>query len=288
MKKCCIGLCLLLVNYAVAESWREYERFSEGEVAHLRECFKSSEKLKESRMACFTSDHSLWAEEISLYIEKFNIAKDILRTALMEVIHESEMEAKWEPFRPNDPEDLTFDKRRLMQAITWLGRCADGPTKEFLMEVALDGTKGEVYRNMAVEAYIHAADAQQVKDALTRFLVETRVIPHSTYLFAVRTYEEAEGDKQKREAIIAALTAAALEREEDRGYFAEADAHFARQDKAYAKSPQRKEALKQMNLSPPSEPVGNKTPPWKLPLLVGTIIFGGVVVAWRYLKRRRN
>ena len=286
MKKCCIGLCLLLAGNAVSENWRFYERLPNEEVVHLRECFKNPEKLKASLMSICISDHYIFSEEIPLFMEKFNITKDTLRLVLMKIIHESEKEAKWEPFSYEDPDELTYWKRGLMQAIIWLGVCADESAKEFLMEIAIDDTKGEVYRNMAVGAYIRSANAQQVKDALNRFLVETRVIPSSTYSYARAVYEEAEDDTAKREAIVSALTAAALAREEDRGHFARADKIFAEQDKVYAKSPQRKAALQQMNLLPPPEPVEKKSTSWKLPLLIGVLILGGGGVAWCCFRKR--
>ena len=37
---------------------------------------------------------------------------------------------------------------------------------------------------------------------------------------------------------------------------------------------------------PPTEPAAPNPIPWKLPLFIGILILGGVVVAWRYFKRR--
>ena len=283
MKRCCyIGLCLLQVGRVMAMEWRAYERLPDDEVAHLRVCFKDPEKLKESLMYGFTSDHGIWPEEMPLFIKKFDISESTLRTVLMEIIRESAKAAQWKPVLHNFSQDeFVKEKCRLIRSIEWLSVCADETAKKFLMEIAVDETKGEVYRNMAVGACIRSADAKQVKDALHSFLVEGRVVPSSTYSYARAVYEEAEGDPLKREAIVNALTTAALAIEEDRGHFARADKIFAEQDKVYAKSPQRKAALQQMNLQPPSEPVENKSTSWKLPLLIGILILGGGGVAWR-------
>jgi hypothetical protein len=236
-----------------------------------------------SAMDSLSFDEFLRPHEILLFKKKFDIADDILCTVLMDIIPESAKVAEWKPIRRDATDNLLSEKRRLMRSIEWLGVCADEPAKKFLMEIAFDETKGETYRDMAVEAYIRSADVQQVKNALNRFLVESRVLPSSTYSYARVAYEETEDDPAKREAIIAALTAAALAQEEDRGYFAEADAHFAGQDEAYAKSPQRKKALQQMNI-----PIGNKAPSWKLPLIIGTLTLGGGVAVWHYVRKRRR
>jgi len=258
MKTCCAGWFLLLVCNVMAMEWRTYEGLSDENVAYLRERFKTPENLKESLMGNFTSEHFLWPHETLLFKQKFGVADDILRAALLEIIHESVKVAEWKPCSIEDPEELTFAKRRLMESIKWLGVCADDSAKEFLMEIAVDDTKGEVYRDEAVDAYIRSADAQQVKDALIRFLVKERVLIDSTYFYATEAYDAAEDDPQKRAAIVSALTAAALEKEEDRGYFAKADEHFAGQDKGYAQSPQRKKALDRMNMSSGKQGAGSR------------------------------
>jgi len=258
-----MGLCLLLAGNGVAQNYETYENYPDEAIAYIRERFKNSENLKASLMGNFTYDHFLWPEEVPLYMKTFGITEDTLRVALMGVIEESTEVTKWEPLRRDVQDELLSEKRRLMHSITWLRFCADKPTKEFLMEIAVDETKGEVYRNMAVGAYIKSADARQIKDALIRFLTEKRVVVYSTYLYAIAAYEEAGDDAAKRVAIVEALTAAALLKEEDRGYFAMADKDIAEQDKEYAKSPRRKAAFQLMNLPLPPEPKEQKKAWWK-------------------------
>jgi len=288
MKGCYVGLCLFLVGNGIAMDWKYYKNLSDDEVAYRRELNKDPVNLKHFFMHSFTSDHQLWPEEIPLFIKKFSITEDTLRTVLMEIIHESAKASKWEPIRQDESEELLFEKRRVYNSIIWLGYCADEAAKEFLMEIADDDTKDWRCRIVAIDSYLQRADAQQTRDALLRFLTEIRVKPSATYLTVMDVYDEAKGDTAKREAIVSALTAAALAKEEDRGYFAKADKLFAEQDKVYAKSPQRKAALKQMNLPPPPEPVENKSAPWKLPLLIGTLFLGGIVAAWSCFRKRRR
>ena len=259
MKKCCMSLCLFLAVHAIAESWGMYERLPDDVAEEIRESVKDPKILKEALVDCFAGEHFLWDREIPLYIKKFDIAEDILRAVLMEIIHESEKAAKWEPFRNEDTEELTEEKRRLRRSIEWLGFCADEPAKAFLMEIAADETKAKTYRITAADAYLRRADAQQVKDALIRFLIgDMRIDAYLTYLDAMEAYDAAEDDPQKRAAIVSALTAAALEKEEDRGYFAKADEHFAGQDTGYAQSPQRKKALERMNMPSGKQGAGSR------------------------------
>ena len=258
MKKHCMSLCLFWVSNAISQDLVEFRDLADEDVAYMQESFKKTENLRAALAGWFSQEHFLWPERIPALQQKFHITDDILRIALTGICQESAENVRWEPFQPDDPEELIGEKRRLMWSITWLGFCADEAAKELLMAIAVDDTKGEVYRNMAVGAYIRSADARQVGEALARFLVGTRVVAHSTYLYAMEAYDAAEDDPQKRAAIVSALTAAALEKEEDRGYFAKADEHFAGQDKGYAQSPQRKKALERMNMSSGKQGAGSR------------------------------
>ena len=245
---CCIGLCLLFAGNGIAQDYETYENYSDEAIAYIRERFKNPENLKESLMHNFELDHFLWPEEIPLYMKTFDITGSRLCAALMEVIKESAEITKWVPLQRNLKDELSKEKNRLLYAILWLGFCADEPAKEFLMEIALDETKGESYRIWAVGACIRAADAQQMKDVLARFLIEKRVLVSTAHRHARVAYEEAGNDAAKRAAIVEALTAAALVREEDRGHFAAADKEFAEVDAEYAKSPRRQAALQLLGL----------------------------------------
>ena len=69
------------------------------------------------------------------------------------------------------------------------------------------------------------------------------------YGYAIRAYDEAEGDTQKREAIISSLSAA-LMREKNEKFFAEVDQDLVKRNKEYAESPQRKAKLERMKVPP--------------------------------------
>ena len=118
------------------------------------------------------------------------------------------------------------------------------------MAIVADETKGKIYRHLAICAYIYSADAQQMRNALARFLIEKRSDSFAIYQHAKEVYNTAENDAAKRAAIVEALTAAALVREEDRGHFAVADKEFAELDAEYAQSPRRQAALQLLGLQP--------------------------------------
>ena len=245
---CCVGLCLLLAVSCIAQEWDFYKNLPDDIVKGMAEHLKKPGVLKKNLMIFFADGHFLWDMEIPLYIKKFDVSEDTLRTVLMEIIKESAEATKWEPYRHDGQEKLSDEKSRLMESIIWLGFCADKPTQEFLMEIVVDETKGKNYRNLAVSAYFRAANAQQIKDAIPRFLTEKRDLLSSVHRHARAAYEEAGDDAAKRAAIVEALTAAALVREEDRGHFAVADKEFAEVDAEYAKSPRRQAALQLLGL----------------------------------------
>jgi len=81
--------------------------------------------------------------------------------------------------------------------------------------------------------------ADDMKDTFNRY--------SNLYVYAMNVYEEAEDNPDKREVIIAVMSAA-LAKEENEFAFSKADKRFAEQSKEYAESPQRKAALERMNI----------------------------------------
>jgi hypothetical protein len=127
------------------------------------------------------------------------------------------------------------------------------------MDIAADAQKGENLRMNAIRSYLYRADAQETKDALVRFLVgdmKAFSLTPSIYECALNTYDEAEKDPLKREAIVASL-AVALAREESRANFMSVDKNFAVRNKEYAESSQRLAILQRMNRLPPSKSYGD-------------------------------
>ena len=243
---CCIGVCLMLAGAAASQ---EQEAGLDERLAQAREAYKDPEKLKATLMRIFAIDDRVLdpRKEIPIFKQKYHVSDETMRTALMS-IYESVRHLGDDPAHSDEPRETIYDKRRLFCSLEWLGFCADGATKELLMRWATDGTKANDYRVPAIDAYIRCADAQQVRDALIRFLIDMRVDPYGTYLQAFAVYDES--DVQKREAITASLVVA-LSREEDKGRFADMDKKLAKRSKEYAESSQRKAMVERMSKLPP-------------------------------------
>ena len=268
----CIGLCLLLAGNVIPSSDDEilisdvwYDiiyKHSDEQIARERERCKNSEVLKDDLASAFTMDVYIWDEEIPLYKEKFGIADDTLRTALMGIYEKVQHVGK-DPFSSDDPEEVTDDKRRLHYALEWLGYCADKSTKEFLKKVATDKTIDRVFRNQAIRAYLRNATAKEF-DWVTSLLADKSQNTSSIYSMSIEEYARADSDTKRRKAIASVLSAA-LAKEEDKYIFNYLDKDFAKLDKDYANSPQRRAALQRLDLPlPPDPPKEEKKPWWKI------------------------
>jgi len=247
---CCIGLSLLLAGGAFSQ--RRIEDMTDEEAAYLKDRLKDPGTLKGFLEDNFSGNHSIWPDEITLFKRKFGLADDTLRGILTDICHETARKTEWRPFQDGDPEETLFNKRRLSRSIKWLGYCADEPTKDFLMEVATDGTKAWDYRAAATVAYIQCADANQVRDAIARFFIDVEEGRYAPDASTFQVYDDSEGDPQKREAIVASLIVA-LAREGDKNIFSCRDKQLAERSREYATSAQRLDMLKRMSKLPPSK-----------------------------------
>ena len=229
---------------------------SEEAISRLREDFKDAAKVRKRFLDGFLNSPPQLMPEFK---RKFGVGDEPMRTVLVDIIRESVEKVGWEWSRPDDTQEDLYTWKRMYDAIPWLGVCADAEAKQFLMQIAGDRQKGYDIRARAIEAYMRRANAQEVQDMATRLLADEAraadmkdgfAISVCVYGYAIRAYDEAEGDTQKREAIISSLSAA-LMREKNERFFAEVDQDLARRDKEYAESPQRKAALERMN--PPTK-----------------------------------
>ena len=226
-----------------------FDEHKENDTAHYRERYKDPEKLKVDLMAGFASEIFVWKDEIPLFKQKFNIKDDVLRSVLME-IYESAKHVGNVPISYEDSEEMLFAPKKLYNSIAWLGCCADQPARELLMRIATDDTVVKNYRVPAIMAYIQCADAQQMRDALVCFLVNTGLNAHGVYQQAIDVYDESKDDKRKREAILTTLIVL-LAREGNKVIFADMDKKLAVRSKEYATSAQRLAMLQRMNGLPP-------------------------------------
>ena len=139
-------------------------------------------------------------------------------------------------------------------ALLWLGKCADGKTKAFLLNLAADQSEDGVLRTVALFAYLRAADPEEAKDACIRFLAgESRNIDRlSVYADSETIYDETDPtNTNKRQAILAALLVAA-NREEEKIGFMEADRVLSKRSDAYRRSRERLTMLERHSLELPT------------------------------------
>jgi hypothetical protein len=262
--------------------------FSQEEIESPKKDFNNPVKLKCILEDTFTNrtDLSVFRIEYILAIKDgYEIQDETIRSVLGDIYRESAQKTSWKIMVDWDAECLLYG------SIRWMRVFADEPTKKLLLDIATDIQKDIFYRYPAILSYIYCANAQEVRDLFAWLLGDEKrfsINLRATLMEQIRPlWCEIEADTQKREAVVASLSVAVAQ-EKDKRTFEGLDDFLVQNSKGYAESPQRKIAIQRINKLSENEPVGNKTPPWKLPLLVGTIIFGGVVVAWCYLKRWRN
>jgi len=254
MKKVCV--CIVaqcLVTLALLGSpqifgWEYFEdekKFSESEIERLREEFKDVEKLKLYFGRSLGWNWFIY-EIPPRFKRKFNVDDAIMYAALTNIFYESSAKIERELWNKEDPLDIQRTKTLQMASIQWLGACTNANTKTLLMDIAIDDTKEKLHRSAAIGAYLQCANAQEARDALVRFLRNTRIDPYSTYVYAIWLFDETKGDTEKSKAILSALSNI-LVNEEDKNLFFKTDKKLAERSKEYADSPQRKAALERMN-----------------------------------------
>ena len=287
-------LCLAMQGVAsqlsVDSGWEYLKQYEKREFNRVRAELNDPVKLKKylitgelpanpAKSSFGTSFRGCTGKEMAAFKRIFELKEETVRTTLMSVIREETAKTGWQESHP-----------QVCAALSWLGVYADVETKQFLMDVFKDAAKGDGFRRIAIFSYLQAADAQEVKDALAYlFADEMKALFNDCYpLYQLVTqdiYDAVEDDPQKQAAIVTTVSAA-LTKEEDREVFLT----LVNRSKEYEESLQRKAALKRMNIQPlkdpvRNKPVKNKSVPWKLPLLIGTLILGGAVM-WRKAKQK--
>jgi len=257
MSRVCMAvMCLAMQGLSTPQgrSWLEdCLTLSEQEAESLRVELKDAKKLRERTLTLCSgsmriADLAKTAEEFK---KKFDISDKVLQDALIDTIREWSPKNGWKWYELDKPQDSRLANFILIETIRWLGFCAEREGKKLLMAILIDNTKDDEYRRRAIDSYMRRSDAQERWDALTRFLaddVKPTIQPiFDVYYAAMWEYDSAENDPQKREAIIAAVSAALL-KEKGKETFTQGDKLLAERSKAYADSPQRKAALERLNI----------------------------------------
>ena len=225
---------------------------SEQETTHLQKDFKDTARLREWTMRQGLASRLTDPEKVEEFKRRFGVNDKALQAVLLDIICELSAKTGWELRPPGESKDKFIANMLLIEALKWLGSCADAEGKQFLMGIVTDNTKDYNFRYFAVTSYMYRADAQEMRDAVTRFLSDgeratLNPFIYRTYYLALQAYDKAENDPTTREVIVAVVSAA-LAKEEDKETFAEADKLLSARSKEYADSPQRKAAFERLNI----------------------------------------
>ena len=259
---CVMVMCLAMSGFSSLLSregyWERLKTHDKKEFDRFQEIFNDPVQLKERFEKNLLVYPHISGKEMIEFKQVFGISDEVMRSILMDIIREVSAKNGWQWENPKFLKEIDIANMQLHWAICWLEVCADADAKQFLMDIATDTKKGDVYRRTAAFTYLRCSNAQETRDALTCFFADDMravVCPvYGPYNAAIEAYDKAESDLLKREAIVTSLTAA-LAKEENEKLFIYADKLLTKRSKAYAESPQRKAALQRFDT-----PTAKETP----------------------------
>jgi len=255
---CVAVVCLVMQGFTSApQGWLDVyldSHFPEQEVKRLQEDLKDTAELK-NFMRKLLGSHFKSHKEAVQFKRRFDVSDEAMQAVLLDIIRETSAKTGWKPSQLDDAEGIRIADWHLRGAIKWLSACAGVEGKKLLMDIVTDNAKNKDFRSVALHVYMRCADVQETQDTIARFLSDDMGTLTRFYIYhaAIQAYNDAEDISQKREAIVATLTAA-LAQEKNKDDFTWADKNLAERSKEYADSPQRKAALERMN-NPPEKSV---------------------------------
>lgn len=215
------------------------------------EHFRDDENLRNDLLGEFTATDGADWEGIDKLTRCYSVSEDRLRSAAMSLFEEAtNLSSDGASHKDGVPLRLLANN-----ALFLLGKYADNTTKSFLLSLAADKSKDGILRTVALSSYLHAADAEEAKGVLLRFLAGDYlgIDPLSVYSNAAEVYDHTPlEDGAKRRAIIAALMVAAA-REEGKIGFVEVDRILAMRSDTYRRSHERLAMLEHHSLEPPTK-----------------------------------
>ena len=256
---CMMVICLATSGFSRASNALDlYLGTPEHEIEDLRKELKDTKKMRECALQLALSAwhiRGISPEQAEKFKRISGLNNKVMETAFLDIIREWSAKEGWSSWdeRLFSPNSARIGYAYLRGAIMWLGYYADAEGKKTLTGVFMDNAKDGEFRVSAIHSYMGRADAQERWDTIVRLLgddVRSSILPvFNVYDAAMREYDKAEGDTQKRKAIVDAVTAV-LAKEENKKAFTEADTNLAERSKEYAESPQRKAALERINKPP--------------------------------------
>jgi len=211
---------------------------------------KLKERLKDGLLTLLTEENFSSRKTEVPGMDSRRELKEVTDEQFQRVLMElyKEAESKWPTLTPNTGE-WVINKQVVISVLACLHMCADSQTKDFLLDYAGSKEKDAFSRTIALSSYLRAADPEETKHALLRFLVEGDRMEYmerlSIYEYARMVYDSA--DELKRAAILHALYVAASGTDVSPWEFRVCDEILERISPAYAKSSERFSLLKKHN-----------------------------------------
>jgi hypothetical protein len=243
---------VLAISFFASTSLLSSEAEEQAVIEKYRVEYQDPEKLKKRLLGMNSSFEGFEKSEIERFKHRFEISDEIMRSVAMNIYNESIIAVK-EKRTDGIDGGLNAYRQQVGLALFCLGLSADQSTKQMLMAIVTDSATESSFRRQAISSYLLAADPEEAKNALLRFLVEEDRMSHmerlSLYEYARMAYDSA--SPENKAAILAALIAAA-NKEEGKIEFMKVDNILAERCAAYRHSRERLAMLERHSLEPPT------------------------------------
>jgi hypothetical protein len=156
-------------------------------------------KLKSRLLNMLSSIEGYDGAKIERLKQRFDISDEIMRSVAMEIYNESIKTLSEKSSSSNDRVLNTY-RGQVDIALFCLGLSADQSTKQMLLALVKDSATESSFRQQAISSYLRAADPEEAKNALIRFLVEGERMDSmarlNLYAYARTAYDVASPEKK--------------------------------------------------------------------------------------------
>ena len=245
-----IAVYLTLAGLAVEAESPSAKAEEDAIVQKYRIEYQNSHTLKKRLLSQFGSIEGFDGAGIERLKKRFDISDEIMRSVAMEIYTES-LAAVKEKRTDGVDGGLNTYRQQVAGALFCLGLSADQSTKHLLIAIVTDSATESSFRRQAILSYLRAANPEEAKNVLLRFLVEGDRMDsqeRSTICdYARMVFNDA--NPEKKEAILSALFVA-LSREDNKWLFRVYDDILCKISKQYANSHQRLAILRRLINAP--------------------------------------
>jgi hypothetical protein len=197
----------------------------------------------------FCAGHDSAWQEFDTFKKQHAVSDEQLHRVLMDIYREAGVNR---PALAPQSDEWKRNQGMAESVVRWLPKCGNVPVKEFLLDRMTTKEPDGHIRKQAILAYLRAADAEEAKNVLLRFLVGNGRLDlggrSSICRYAQTAFMDA--DAAKRAAILESLYVA-LSREENKCNFQAYDDVLCDLSNDYANSRQRFAILQKLINAPP-------------------------------------